>query len=85
VIVFKSKILGNSNICGKIIYDLRKTKGQGFSQRKLADLMQLEGVDLDKNAIQRIESGKRYVIDIELAALAKIFSVSIDYLVGLED
>jgi len=64
---------------------LRKKKGKDFSQRKLADMLQLEGVDLDKNAVQRIENGKRFVIDIELAALSKIFGVSVDYLLGLED
>lgn len=37
-----------------------------LSQRGLADRMQLEGIDLDKNAIQRIESGQRFVTDIEL-------------------
>ena len=72
-------------MCGKVIFNLRKQKGKDFSQRKLADLLQLEGIDLDKNAIQRIENGSRFVVDIELVALAKIFDVSINYLLGFED
>jgi hypothetical protein len=28
------------------------------SQRKLADMLQTAGLDIDKNAVQRIESGK---------------------------
>lgn len=29
-------------------------------------MLQMAGLDLDKNAVQRIESGKRTVTDIEL-------------------
>lgn len=39
--------------------------------------MQLEGIDLDKNAIQRIESGQRFITDIELVAFAKVFNISV--------
>ncbi len=37
--------------------------------------MQLLGLDLDKNAIQRIEARKRFVTDIELTYFAKVFNV----------
>ena len=43
--------------------------------------MQLIGIDIDKNAIQRIECGKRFVTDIELKAFAEIFGVNLDELV----
>ena len=43
--------------------------------------MQLIGIDVDKNAIQRIESGKRFVTDIELKAFAEIFNVNISELI----
>lgn len=49
----------------------------GISQRKLADRLQLINLDVDKNAIQRIEAGKRFVTDIELIALSKVLNVSI--------
>ena len=52
-----------------------------MSQRILAEKMQICGIDLDKNAIQRIESGERFVTDIELKAFASIFGVSIDALI----
>jgi len=39
--------------------------------------MQLFGIDIDKNAIQRIECGKRFVTDIELVAIAKVLDVSV--------
>ena len=69
---------GLNNICGKNIASLRIELK--LSQRKLADKMQLEGIDIDKNAIQRIECGKRFVTDIELIAFAKFFGVEYDEL-----
>lgn len=71
---------GTFNICGKKIYALRKNLNPKTSQRALADMLQLEGLDIDKNVIQKIESGKRFVTDIELKAFAKIFNVSADEL-----
>lgn len=52
------------------------------SQRLLADKMQLEGIELDKNAIQRIESGARFVTDIELKTFAKVLAVSYEDLLA---
>ena len=68
-------------MCGKNIASFRTELK--ISQRELADRMQLVGIDLDKNAIQRIECGKRFVTDIEIIAFAKIFNVTTDYLLGL--
>lgn len=55
------------------------------SQRILADRMQEKGIDMDKNAIQRIEHGDRFVTDIELAAFADFFGVSSDVLLGKKE
>ena len=63
---------GLNNICGKNISKFR-TDLQ-ISQRELADRMQLVGIDIDKNAIQRIECGKRFVTDIEIIAFAKVLT-----------
>ena len=79
--MFKNKTeSGRNNICGVKIYELRKNFKPKMSQRILADKLQLLGIDVDKNAIQRIESGQRFVTDIELIALAKTFNVQIDEL-----
>ena len=81
--MFKNKLEnGRNNICGENIYILRKKMIPKMSQRILADKLQLEGIDVDKNAIQRIECGKRFVTDIEIVALAKIFGVSTDELLN---
>ena len=69
---------GLNNICGKNIYTLRNALK--ISQRELADRMQLAGIDIDKNAVQRIECGKRFVTDIEISAFADLFGVSADQL-----
>ena len=47
-----------------------------ISQREIADRFQLTGLDVDKNAIQRIECGKRFVTDIEIIALSKVLNCS---------
>ena len=69
--MYKNRLAdGSCNICGRKVARLRSGLSPKVSQRALAERMQLEGVDLDKNAIQRIECGKRFVTDIELRALA---------------
>ena len=42
------------------------------------------GIDIDKNAIQRIECGKRFVTDIEILAFAKIFDITPNELLAAE-
>lgn len=79
--MFKNKNGGINNLCGENIRRLRLGFGTKLSQKGLADRMQLIGIDLDKNAIQRIECGKRFVTDIELAAFAHVFSVDVGELV----
>lgn len=70
---------GLNNLCGKNIAVLRKSFN--LSQRQLADKLQLLGLDIDKNAIQRIECGKRFVTDIELSAFSKAFDIAIENLI----
>jgi len=70
---------GTLNICGRKIEAFRKERK--LSQRALADELQLMGIDLGKNAIQQIESGERFVTDIELRAFASYFGVASDDLI----
>lgn len=69
-----------NNICGLIIEKRRKEMGK--SQRQLADMLQIAGLDIDKNAIQRIEARKRFVTDIELTYLSKVLDLSYEALLG---
>jgi len=79
--MFKNKNDGRNNLCGDKIRALRLSYPTKLSQRALADKMQLIGIDVDKNAIQRIECGKRFVTDIELRAFSEIFGVTLDELI----
>ena len=74
---------GSNNISGTNIMKLRVRLG--ISQRELADRLQILGLDIDKNAIQRIEAGKRFVTDIELSVFSDFFKVSLDELVCKKD
>ena len=61
--------VGMNNLVG--IRLAEKRKALGLSQKKFADRLELLGLDVDKNAIQRIECGKRFVTDIELVYICK--------------
>ena len=75
---------GEKNLISKNLIELRKANN--LSQRELSYRLQLEGYDMDKNVITRIETNQRYVTDIELVALSKVFDVPFDYLIrGLDD
>lgn len=84
--MFKNKAVGGKlNISGAKIAKLRLNLPGNVSQRMLAEQLQLMEIDLGKNAIQQIESGNRFVTDIELNALAKILGVTADELLSSED
>ena len=71
---------GTNNICGKNIARIRIERQ--MSQRQLSDLLQLSGLDIDKNAVQRIEAGKRFVTDIELKFFARALQINLDELLS---
>lgn len=70
---------GEKNLISQRLIELRRQ--HNMSQRLLAYQLQLNGYDMDKNVITRIETNKRYVTDIELCALAKVFNISCEELV----
>ena len=69
---------GKKNLIGERLKILRKQNG--LSQRDLAHKLELEGLDIDKNVITRIEMDKRYVTDIEIHVISRFFRVSYEYL-----
>ena len=70
--------VGQNNLCGSAVEQKRKEMKK--SQRELADMLQIAGLDIDKNAVQRIEARKRFVTDIELVYLSKALGKSISEL-----
>lgn len=82
--MFKNKNGSSNNISGKNIKRIRLEQMPRLSQRALADKLQIQGIDLDKNAVQRIECGQRFITDIELLAFSKVLNVSLDVLLQME-
>ena len=79
--MYKNKAVdGRNNISGERIKVLRQKLPGKVSQRMLADMLQIEGVDIDKNAVQRIENGQRFVTDIELKIIARVLQVKYEEL-----
>ena len=75
---------GEKNLISQRLIEL--SLQHNMSQRLLAYQLQLNGYDMDKNVITRIETNKRYVTDVELKALTEIFNVSYEYLIeGTEE
>jgi len=73
---------GRNNVCGENIKRFRKELE--ISQRELADRLQIIGLDVDKNAIQRMESGQRFITDIELVYISQALKKSIIELFELD-
>ncbi len=66
---------GKNNICGVNI--AKRRKELKISQRELADRLQIAGLDVDKNAIQRMESGQRFITDIEISYISSVLGISL--------
>lgn len=81
--VKKLEHLGRRNICGERVRKERVTRR--ISQERLAAKMQMRGVEIEQDAISRIESGDRLVTDYELRAFAALFEVPIESLLEPED
>lgn len=64
----------SKNIIGEKTKALRLAKG--WTQKQLAEQLQLQGYEFSDLTILRIESGNRFVPDYEVKALAKILDVS---------
>lgn len=71
---------GKKNVCGEKVREARKQKK--MTQEDLAAKLQVAGVLVERNSICKLETGERFVADYELAALAKILDVSMEWLVG---
>jgi transcriptional regulator with XRE-family HTH domain len=66
------------NIIGLNIRQARKTIQ--ITQMDLAARLQVLGVVIDRSAIAKIETGRRPISDIEIAAISQILNVEIAWL-----
>lgn len=73
---------GKKNISGQRIREARIKLH--WSQKALAVRLKLEGVELERDSISRIEIGTRFVADYEIKILAKVLNTSVAWLLGIE-
>ena len=73
-----TKYNDNLNVIGSKIKYYREINNLSLSQ--LSDKLQLLGIDIPKNSLQRLEKGKRIIKEYELAGLSKVLKVSTDEL-----
>jgi len=71
---------GTNNLCGRKLAKLRAEHNPPLSQRRLAQMLQVKGYDVDNHFIRRVELGERFVTDIELVMLSDVLGVSLDEL-----
>ena len=72
---------GQKNVCGGRVKEARKKLG--LSQEELAARLQVQGINIERDSISRIEIGTRFVADYELLILSRELRVSVDYLLGV--
>ena len=74
---------GKKNISGIRIKEARLKSG--LSQAELAVQLQINGITIERDCISRIEIGTRFIPDYELPIYAKIFNVSVEWLLGIAE
>lgn len=72
------KFNGKLNAIGNKIKEYRISRN--MTQKELAEQLQLYGIDLNKNSLQKIERGDRIIKEYELAVFCKVLNVSADEL-----
>ena len=73
-----------SNIVGDRVRLARQRRTPALTQDELTGQLAAYGVQLDRPAVSKVESGTRYVSDFEVRALCKVLGVSPGWLLGME-
>lgn len=73
---------GKKNICGDRVHEARCRLR--LTQNDLAAQLQVNGINIERDSVSRIEIGTRFVADYELRALAQILKVSVDWLLSAD-
>ena len=73
---------GKKNICGDRVHEARCRLR--LTQSDLAAQLQVNGINIERDSVSRIEIGTRFVADYELRELAKLLKVSVDWLLGID-
>ena len=78
--MFKNQANGRKNLLGIKMREIRKARG--ISQRQVADDLAELGLVVDKNAVQRMESGQRFITDIELITISNYLDIPVNELLA---
>jgi transcriptional regulator with XRE-family HTH domain len=70
------------NLIGPRVRQVRLRMKPPVSQDDLAGRLAAQGIQLDRSAVSRIENQDRYVMDYELAAIARSLKVTVAELFG---
>ena len=74
---------GRKNLCGDRVREARARRK--ITQADLAARLQVAGIIMERDSVSRIEIGTRFVTDYELAVLAKVLGVSMEWLTEQEE
>jgi transcriptional regulator with XRE-family HTH domain len=74
----------NINIVGKRVREARLAHNPRVSQDALSGRLAARGVLIDRAGIAKIETGRRYVSDFEVKALAQALGVKVTWLLGMD-
>jgi len=71
------------NIVGKRVKEARQLYCPPLTQDQLSGKLAADGVQLDRVAIAKIETGIRCAFDFEVKALARVLKVDANWLLGI--
>ncbi|WP_195984054.1 XRE family transcriptional regulator [Clostridium sp. D33t1_170424_F3] len=77
----RKEALGSRNIIGARVTEARKRLND-MTQRDLLAQLQVKGIEMNASGLSKLEGQHRYVMDFELAALADVLHVKVDWLLG---
>ena len=75
-----AQYMGKKNVIGKKLREIRKKKG--YSQEALAAKMQVMAINIDQQAVSKIEHNRRLVLDYDLKGFCEALDIGIDELLG---
>ena len=68
------------NISGPQIKRIREQLAPALTQERLVQVLQSEGMRIDRSGVANIEGGYRKVSDVEIVVIAKVLGVTPDVL-----
>lgn len=80
LILRKDKIIDNDNIIGSNIRRIRLEKGIG--QTELVKQLQLMDIDITRETLVKIESGKQHIKLEQLIGIKKVFKIEFDLILN---